>query len=387
MIFLIILFLIFELVNYIRFKMTKIEVTLQEDLTCEFLEEKKVSDYIVSLNGEIVDDYTIDTTSIGEKEVTFNFINDDGFNISYKYNINIVDNTSPVIWMGNSYTITQGNDVDIVSNILCGDNEDANPNCYIEGEYDYNTVGTYPLVFKAIDRSGNETTKQFNLNVVAPTKNSSKKETTSTLFSDVVKNYKTDNTKIGIDVSGWQGNIDFETIKNAGVEFIIIKVGGTKGTNGDYYVDSKFIQNITQANELGIDVGIYFYSYASTNTEAKNDALWVLDQIKDYEVTLPITFDWEDWSSFNDYNLSFFGLTNLSNTFLDTVSEKGYKGMLYSSKSYLEKIWLPTKYDTWLAHYTDKTNYSGNYKYWQICDDGIIDGIDGAVDIDIMYLD
>jgi GH25 family lysozyme M1 (1,4-beta-N-acetylmuramidase) len=61
--------------------------------------------------------------------------------------------------------------------------------------------------------------------------------------------------------------------------------------------------------------------------------------------------------------------------------------MLYSSKSYLEKIWLPTKYDTWLAHYTDKTNYSGNYKYWQICDDGIIDGIDGAVDIDIMYLD
>jgi GH25 family lysozyme M1 (1,4-beta-N-acetylmuramidase)/aspartate carbamoyltransferase regulatory subunit len=367
--------------------MTKIEVTLQEDLTCEFLEEKKVSDYIVSLNGEIVDDYTIDTTSIGEKEVTFNFINDDGFNISYKYNINIVDNTSPVIWMGNSYTITQGNDVDIVSNILCGDNEDANPNCYIEGEYDYNTVGTYPLVFKAIDRSGNETTKQFNLNVVAPTKNSSKKETTSTLFSDVVKNYKTDNTKIGIDVSGWQGNIDFETIKNAGVEFIIIKVGGTKGTNGDYYVDSKFIQNITQANELGIDVGIYFYSYASTNTEAKNDALWVLDQIKDYEVTLPITFDWEDWSSFNDYNLSFFGLTNLSNTFLDTVSEKGYKGMLYSSKSYLEKIWLPTKYDTWLAHYTDKTNYSGNYKYWQICDDGIIDGIDGAVDIDIMYLD
>jgi GH25 family lysozyme M1 (1,4-beta-N-acetylmuramidase) len=138
---------------------------------------------------------------------------------------------------------------------------------------------------------------------------------------------------------------------------------------------------------MGLDVGIYFFSYANSNSLAKKDALWVLDQIKDYKVTLPIAFDWEDFQNFNDYNLSFFGLTDMANTFLDTITEHGYEGMIYGSKSYLEKIWLPTNYDTWLAHYTKQTNYEKEYKFWQICDDGQIDGIDGAVDIDIMYVD
>ena len=102
---------------------------------------------------------------------------------------------------------------------------------------------------------------------------------------------------------------------------------------------------------------------------------------------MPIAFDWENWNSFNDYNLSFFGLTDMAHTFLDTINKAGYEGLLYSSKNYLERIWLPTKYDTWLAHYTKKTNYEGNYKFWQLCDDGRVDGINGAVDIDILYLD
>lgn len=110
-------------------------------------------------------------------------------------------------------------------------------------------------------------------------------------------------------------DIDFEKIKNAGVEFIIIKVGGTKGTNGEYYIDSKFIQNIENANKYDIPVGIYFYSYASTSKEAINDAKWLLEQIKDYKVSLPIAFDWEDWNDFNSYNLSFFGLTTLAEDF------------------------------------------------------------------------
>ena len=80
----------------------------------------------------------------------------------------------------------------------------------------------------------------------------------------------------------------------------------------------------------------------------------------------------------------------MANTFLNTIKKAGYKGMRYSSKNYLEKLWLPTEYDTWLAHYTlnvEQTSYTGEYKYWQVCDDGKIDGIAGAVDIDIMYLD
>ena len=166
----------------------------------------------------------------------------------------------------------------------------------------------------------------------------------------------------------------------------MIRVGGTRGRDGEYFVDDYFERNITEANKRNIDVGIYFYSYANSNEKAREEAKWVMEHIKDYNVTLPIAYDWENWSSFNDYNLSFFGLTNMAETFLNTVSDAGYEGLLYSSKNYLERLWFPSKYDTWLAHYVDKTNYKGDYKYWQLCSDGKIDGIKGAVDIDIMYL-
>lgn len=379
-----------KLIGWIRIKTAKIEVTLQEDLSIPFLEEKKISDMIVSINGKIINDKSINTKSIGEKTVSFEFINDDGIKVPYEFKINVIDTVEPLIWLANSYTIYVGNDIDIAEKVLCGDNEDASPNCYIEGEYDYNTPGAYPLTFKAEDKSGNIATKNFTLYVKEPKKTSSNNNTSSeetyTSFAEIYTKHKTENTKIGIDVSGWQKDIDFEKIKAAGVEFIMIKVGGTKGTDGEYYVDSKFIQNITKANEVGIEVGIYFYSYANSNKQAEKDAQWVIEQIKDYQVTLPVVFDWENWSSFNDYHLSFFNLTDMANTFLNTIKEAGYEGMLYSSKSYLEKIWLPTDFDIWLAHYTENTNYQGKYKFWQLCDDGKIDGIEGPVDIDIMYL-
>ena len=377
------------LIQYLRVKYAKIEVTLVDNLEVEFRENKKVSDFIVSINGKISNDYKINTTKIGEKEVVVDFVNDDGIKVKYSYKINVVDKVAPIAWMGSSYTITKGNNSDFASKILCGDNEDNKPNCYIEGEYDYNKVGVYPLVFKAVDRSGNVLEQKFNLNVIEPKKSNTNqtKVKTYTYFEDAIKNYKTDKTKIGIDVSSWQGEIDFDKIKDAGVEFIIIRVGGTRGRNKEYFVDKYFERNITEANKRNIDVGIYFYSYADSSTKALEEAEWVLEQIKDYKVTLPIAFDWENWSSFNEYNLSFFGLTDMATTFLDRMKEAGYEGILYSSKTYLEKLWLSTEYETWLAHYVDKTNYGGSYRYWQMCDDGVIKGINGPVDIDVMYME
>ena len=146
-----------------------------------------------------------------------------------------------------------------------------------------------------------------------------------------------------------------------------------------------FKKNIGEALKYKIPVGVYFYSYASNIKEARNDARWVIKQIKDYKVKLGVSFDWEDWSYFNSYNISFHDLNEISNAFMDEISKAKYKTMLYSSKNYLELIWNNKKYDTWLAHYTDKTNYLGKYKYWQICDTGRVDGINGNVDIDIMY--
>ncbi len=377
------------LYRYLRIKNAKIEVSLVEDLTIPFGETKKVSDFITSINGTILEDYLIDSSSLGKKDISFKFINDDNIKVSYNYQVEITDVTKPVIWLGSSYTITKGNAFH-PENILCGDDLDNEPNCYVEGEYDTDKVGMYPLTFIAIDKSGNRTEQAFKLNVTEPKKNTTPNTNTEpsyTEFQDVVKKFKNDKTRIGIDVSSWQGEIDFDALQNAGVEFVIIRVGGTRGRDKEYFVDNNFVYNITEANKRNMDVGIYFYSYASSSEKAKEEANWVLEQIKDYKVNLPIAYDWENWSTFNEYHLSFFGLTSMAETFLDTIHNAGYDGLLYSSKNYLEKLWMPSKYETWLAHYVDKTTYQGTYRFWQHCNDGRVDGIKGAVDIDVMYME
>ncbi len=375
------IFGIFKLVNYLRVKYAKIEITLTDNLNAEFTSIVHVSDFITSINGTILNDYEIDTNTLGEKEVEVSFLNNDHIKVKYNYTINVIDSVSPVILLGNTYTITLGSNINLVDKILCGDNEDENPSCYIEGDYNKDTLGSYPLTFKAIDRSGNTTSKDFTLKVVESTKTTS--NNTSTYFSDVIKNYKTANTKIGIDISKWQGDIDFNALKDSGVEFAIVRVGYS--LNNEYYLDAKFKQNMEGLANANIATGIYFYSYANSQSKSIEDALWVLDQIKDYDITLPIAIDWEDWNNFNEYHLSFFGLTNMAESFLDTITNNGYQGMIYSSKKYLDSIWLNSKYDIWLAHYTNTTDYQGKYLMWQMCSDGIVDGIDGAVDIDILY--
>ena len=377
------------LINYLRVKNAVIKVTLDETLETEFLSDVKVSDFISDINGTIVDDYVIDTTDIGKKKIEFEYINDDNIKVKYNYEINVVDNGAPLIWLNNSYTVNVGSDISLTDKILCGDDTDPNPTCEVIGEYNMNEAGTYPLVFKATDNSGNVTEKEFNLIVREPKSSgtSSGSVSTKTLFSEVVDAHKTENTEIGLDISKWQGDVDFNALKEAGVEFVIIRVGTSSGINGENLVDSKFEQNINGANKAGIPVGIYFYSYANSEDRAISDALWVVEQIKDYKVDLPIAFDWENWSFYNEFNLSFFGLSSMADSFVKTVRDAGYEGMLYSSKNYLEDIWFKGDYPVWLAHYTTKTNYEGDYEFWQLCNNGRVAGINGDVDINIRYLD
>lgn len=377
------------LINYLRVKNAVIKVTLDDTLETEFLSDVKVSDFISDINGTIVDDYVIDTTDIGKKKIEFEYINDDNIKVKYNYEINVVDNVAPLIWLNNSYTVNVGSDISLTDKILCGDDTDPNPTCEVIGEYNMNEAGTYPLVFKATDNSGNVTEKEFNLIVREPKSSgtSSGSVSTKTLFSEVVDAHKTENTEIGLDISKWQGDVDFNALKEAGVEFVIIRVGTSSGINGENLVDSKFEQNINGANKAGIPVGIYFYSYANSEDRAISDALWVLEQIKDYKVDLPIAFDWENWSFYNEFNLSFFGLSSMADSFVKTLRDAGYEGMLYSSKNYLEDIWFKGDYPVWLAHYTTKTNYEGDYEFWQLCNNGRVAGINGDVDINIRYLD
>lgn len=378
----------FLLYKYTEIKNAVVKVVLKDNLEADFADTLRVSSFIESINGKIVDDYYLNTDSLGKKKIDFEYINDDGIKIKYNYEINVVDREAPLIWLGKSYNVTRGSEDNLLDKIMCGDNYDNNPECVIEGDYNLDNVGSYNLVFKATDSSGNVAEKKFTLNVnEASSKKGSNGVKNVTLFSDVIKDYKNDNTQIGIDVSKWQGDIDFSKLKNAGVEFVIIRIGSSTGINGENFIDSKFIQNIKNANSVGIPVGVYFYSYANSVDRAISDAKWIIENIKDYKVELPIAFDWENWGSFNTYELSFFGLTNMAKRFMDTVKDAGYDAMLYSSKTYLENIWMSVDYPVWLAHYTKNTNYAGDYSYWQICSNGKVDGINGDVDIDIRYID
>lgn len=378
----------FLLYKCIEIKNALVKVVLKDNLEADFADTLRVSSFIESINGKIVDDYYLNTDSLGKKKIDFEYINDDGIKIKYNYEINVVDREAPLIWLGKSYNVTRGSEDNLIDKIMCGDNYDNNPECVIEGDYNLDNVGSYNLVFKATDSSGNVSKKKFTLNVnEASSKKGSNGVNSVTEFSDVIKDYKNDNTQIGIDVSKWQGDIDFSKLKSAGVEFVIIRIGSSTGINGENFIDSKFIQNIKNANSVGIPVGVYFYSYANSVDRAISDAKWIIENIKDYKVELPIAFDWENWGSFNTYELSFFGLTNMAKRFMDTVKASGYDAMLYSSKTYLENIWMSVDYPVWLAHYTKNTNYAGDYSYWQICSNGRVDGINGDVDIDIRYID
>ena len=363
-----------------------IKVELVENLEIEFNRELYLADLISSINGELINNFKIDTTKLGSKKIKFHFINEEKIKVPYEFIINIVDKTPPVIWLGSTYSVNVGYNGDLTANIMCGDNYDDNPKKEIIGEYNTSKIGTYPLIYKATDLNGNETIKKFNL--IVKKKSSGSSSPKKIKFNDIYQTYKAYNTKIGLDVSKWQGNIDYDKVKEAGAEFVFIKVGGTNGINGDYYVDPKFKQNIEGFLEVGIPVGVYFYSYANSVDKAVKDAKWVIEQIKDYDVTLPIAYDWENWSSFNKFNMSFYKLTNSAKTFIKIVNDYGYEGILYSSKSYLESIWQKGDYPVWLAHYTTKTNYEGDYSFWQMTSSCVIDGITAnTVDVNIMYLD
>ncbi len=368
-------------------------VTLKSDLTAGFGEKVKVSNFLENLNGELLNDYEINTETLGEVPVTLEFKNIKHKKRKRTFNIKIVDNTKPKIFGGNSYTITVGTvgkEKNLTYIFLSGDDVDDNPVREIIGEYDINTPGKYNLTYSITDSSNNTTTKNFVLNVKEPTPSIEKPaETTTpepTYLDDVIENYKTDNTQIGIDVSKWQGKIDWKKVKDAGIEFAMIRIGTQMGYDDELKIDQYFKENIEGAKAVGLPVGGYFYSYAKTPEQGIEQAQWVIDQIRGYEFNLPIAFDWESWNSFNKTGMSFYTINKVADVFMNTLEQAGYKGMLYGSKNYLTTIWKPTKYETWLAHYTSKTNYKGDYLIWQMCSDGRVNGISGNVDLDIMYL-
>lgn len=385
--FILLIGIILSIILFNHFKDKEIPIdnenyTLISDLNIEVYSDVKVSDMIDTINGKIYEDNIIDTNELGVKEIEFIYENKKGRKRRGIFNVTVIDTTAPIIFLNNSYSVTVGYNKNLTDVILSLDNYSSIIKREIIGNYDFNKVGSYPLQYKATDGVGNETIVDFTLNVNPKTKTTYSNSYIK--YSDIVSTHKNENTKIGIDVSKWQGNIDFNKLKQAGVEFVIIRVGTGLGFGKEYVEDAYFRQNIKGAIDANIPVGVYFYSYATTKEEAENEARWVYNIIKDYNITLPVVFDWESWSSFNSLNLSMHDINEIADAFLDEISSLGYKGMLYGSRNYLQKIW-DTDYPVWLAHYTKQTNYEGDYYIWQLCDTGRVSGINGYVDINVMY--
>ena len=374
--------------HYYRIATAKKIVVLKKEKVVEVYSRSRISDFIESINGKLESDDLVDTSKVGKRIVEFTYTNDDNIKVDYSFEIKVVDTTPPIVGVSNKI-ITTDYDGKLQNEFFCGDNYDDKPKCKVIGNYDTSKAGKYNLTFKATDKSKNETTRRFTLTVKEPVNKSADEKEISTepvykKYEDIVKKYKNKNTKIGIDISHWQGDINFKKIKKSGVEFAFVRVG-SENKDGEFFVDKKFHENMKGLRENKIPVGIYYYSYADSKEKAKKEAKWVIKQIKKYDIDLPVVFDWENWNHYREYNLSFHSLTEVAESFLNTIESAGYDGMLYSSKYYLEEIWYPTKYKIWLAHYTDETNYKGKYKVWQMCSDAKIDGIpDNLVDVNIM---
>ncbi len=358
-------------------------VSQVSDITLEYGEKYRLSDY-VEVDGSFDESLFIDTTKIGDNEFVFNYKNDDTYEgfITYK----IVDTTAPLVYASSSYTLKVGSEMTLEDSIFCADNHDSIPDCVISGEYDMDKVGTYKLTLTATDSFGNQTVKNFNLYVVKSIATSSSSyEPTLLPISDVIDKHKNDNTKVGIDASSWQGDIDWDKVVDDGVEFVILRIGF--GWDDEHTVDSKYYEYLEGAKEVGLDVGIYYYSYASSIEEAISAANWVVDTLDGESLELPISFDWEEWWNFNAYEISLTELNLMAEAFISVVEEAGYEGVNYGSASYLNNIWTEGNHRIWMAHYAMETTYTGDYYMWQMSSSGSVSGIDGPVDLNVMYLE
>lgn len=201
-------------------------------------------------------------------------------------------------------------------------------------------------------------------------------------------------TFTGIDVSVFQGDIDWNKVKADGIDFVMIRAGFRGyGENGSLNEDVKFRENCKNALAAGLNVGVYFFSQAITEAEAAEEARFVLDIISDYNITYPVAYDWETIEydvNARTENMSTEQITACANAFCDVIEKAGYETVIYFNCELgyfnydLSKI---NNYHFWLAEYFSIPSFYYDYKIWQYTDKGQVDGIAGEVDINISLVD
>ena len=193
--------------------------------------------------------------------------------------------------------------------------------------------------------------------------------------------YEKDTIK-GIDVSEWQAEIDWQAVKDDGVEFAIIRAGGY----GDY-LDKYFDRNMKEANRVGMPVGVYFYTTAQNEEEARSDAQFVIDHVTGYTVSYPIAIDLEDSEI---ASLGADKIAKIAKAFCDEISKAGYTPMVYTNE-YWYKDMIDMEQlegiELWIARYNNIIDENIPRAIWQCCSTGRYDGIEGDVDTNFAYKD
>lgn len=191
----------------------------------------------------------------------------------------------------------------------------------------------------------------------------------------------------GIDVSYFQGTIDWNKVSKAGVKFAMLRAG-----YGDNNIDSTFARNASECNRLGIPCGVYWFSYAYNEAMAKKEAAYCLAAIKKYKIEYPVCFDFEydsvRYAKKNGVTVTKALASKLVMAFCGEIEKAGYYAMNYSNYDYLNNMFtsdILQKYDLWYAYYNPTCNRSPGI--WQYSSTGSVPGISGNVDMDYAYKD
>ena len=199
-------------------------------------------------------------------------------------------------------------------------------------------------------------------------------------------------SRMGIDISKEQGLVDFNKVKKAGVEFVMIKVGARGYGSGQLIADEKFKDNLQGAQKAGLSTGVYFFSQAITEAEAIEEANLVIESLSENKITYPVAYDMEKikGDSARTDSLNKETRTKITQAFLKKIKDAGYKTILYGNKEWLlTKINLSSlsEYDIWLSQESDIPDYPYKFNLWQYTYEGTIDGVTGKVDLNISFTD
>ncbi len=199
-------------------------------------------------------------------------------------------------------------------------------------------------------------------------------------------------SRIGVDVSRFQGEIDWEQVAGAGIDFAMVRAGFRGTTEGKLLQDDYFIDNVEGATANGIDVGVYFYSQAINEDEAREEVQIILGLIEPYKITYPVVIDVEyaESDKARTANLTTDEYEAVVKVFCEAVKKAGYTPMIYgnvTSYTLLMDAVDVDDYDIWVAYYGLPLYYPYHFDIWQYSKSGRVDGIDGDVDLNICITD